>query len=119
MTRQQRRNEQRIDAKIKNKVYTFNEVAQIIKVATTDAKKEYDVNYSICLATALSSPPFNFGKKRVCNVLKLFFDQMKAVDEKVVTAEQLITEAEKVGVFIKNDENKLSVYLDIDGKLFY
>jgi hypothetical protein len=94
-------------------------MTQLVRVAVMDAKKEYDINYSVCLANALAAPPFNFGKKRVCNLLKIFFDQVKAVDDKTVTAEQLIVEAEKVGVFVKNEDNHLEIYLNIDEKLLY
>ena len=93
-------------------MYTYEECKAIATKMVKQTQKEYDVRYSICLATSLSAPPLNFGKKRVCRTIKLFFDQIDALKDKIVTEEEIRKEAQKVGLFVKEENDMLAVYID-------
>ena len=73
---------------------------------------EYDILYSTCLATSLNAEPINFGKKRVCRVLELFFGQVDAVKHCALKEETIIEEAEKLGLLMKRTNGTLEVYID-------
>ena len=116
MNRQAKRQQARKDDKVRNKMYTFNECHQITQKMIQQTKAEYDARYSLCLATAVSSPPYNFGKKRVCGVLGLFFDQVKALEEKTIDEDDVRKIAKKLGVLVQEENDTLAVYLDPTGK---
>jgi hypothetical protein len=112
LSRQQKRQLERQVEKARNRTYTYEECKQYVNMAMKDAQRKYDLQYSMCLATALSAPPLNFGKKRVCRTLKLFFDQIEGLHIGTITEDQIRTEIEKLGVIIRNDSEKLEIYLD-------
>lgn len=112
MNRQQRRHADRSIGKKETKLYTYDECLRMMQEVLTETERKYDARYSMCLATALSAPPLNFGPKRVCDVVKLFFDQVEALRIGTVTEEDIKIEAEKLGVIIKCNDYKLEVYID-------
>jgi hypothetical protein len=112
MNRQQRRQSEKSVQKKENRLYTYEECLRMMQHVLTETERKYDARYSMCLATALSAPPLNFGPKRVCDVVKLFFDQVDALRIGTVTEEQIREEAEKLGVIIKCENYKLEIYID-------
>jgi hypothetical protein len=116
MTRSEKRRLARKDNKVMSKLYTFDECHQIARRMVKETKSEYDVRYSLCLATALSAEPYKFGKKRVCGVLTLFFDQVRALEAGTIEESEVRERAKKVGVLIQNEADTLAVYLDPTGK---
>lgn len=112
INRQQRRQAQREEDKIKKKMYTYEECKAIATKIVRQTQKEYDARYSICLATSLSAPPLNFGKKRVCRTIQLFFDQVDALRDKIITEEEIRKEAQRVGLFVREENDMLAVYID-------
>lgn len=95
-----------------DRLYSYVECVKMMNQVLMETERKYDARYSMCLATALSAPPLNFGRKRVCDVVKLFFDQVEALRIGTVTEEQIKEEAEKLGVIIKSDNEKLEIYID-------
>lgn len=116
MNRQQRRIKDRQDNKMESKTYTFSECKKMIAQAILETEKKYDVRYSLCLATSLGAPPLNFEKDTVCDVVKLFFDQVEAMRLGIVTEEEVREEAAKLGVMVKNDNDRLEIYIDPTNK---
>ncbi len=116
MNRQQKRQQERNHEKIKNRTYTFEDCRKIVSATVKDTERKYDALYSSCLAASLSAPPYNFGRKRVCAFLQLFFGQLEAVNLGTVTDEQLKAVSERLGVYITSDDDTLSVTLDVDPK---
>jgi hypothetical protein len=105
MNREQKRNNQK-------KMYSKEDCMRMIINTMRDSERKYDIRYSMCLATALSAPPLNFGPKRVCRVVKLFFDQIEALRIGTVTEDQIKEEAEKLGVVVVTNEDKTEIYID-------
>ena len=112
LTRQQKRQLERKEQKLQHKLFTYPECQQLLLEGIKKAQREYDLQYSICLASALSADPLNFGKKRVCRTLKLFFDQINGLHGGYITEDLIRKEAERLGVIIVNDEHKMEIYLD-------
>ena len=112
MNRQQRRHAERDIQKKETKLYTYDECLRMMQEVLTETERKYDARYSMCLATALAAPPLNFGPKRVCDVVKLFFDQIEALRIGTVTEEDIKNEAQKLGVIIKCENYKLEIYID-------
>jgi hypothetical protein len=84
----------------------------MIEMVIKELKSKYDARYSSCLTTTLSAPPLNFGKKRVCEAVKLFFDQIEAIQLGTVTDEQVIEEAKKLGVIITSNDHIFEVVVN-------
>ena len=112
MSRQQRRQEAREEVKIKNRTYTYDECVRIAHTLVRGVEAEYSVKYSLCLAAALNAEPTNFGKKRVCRTLKLFFDQLEAMDSGLLTIEEVSEVAKKVGIRASEEESQFAITID-------
>ena len=112
-TRQQLRNEKRKQDKIRNRVYTFDEMYTITNHNVRLAKREYDMTYALALATTLHAEPFKFGKVRVCRAVKALFGQLDAIENKVLDPEDLIKEASELGVKIRQEGESLQIYIDL------
>lgn len=120
MNRQERRKEQRLDNKIENKMYTAKECRTMLINALTEhnslVQSKYEKQYTLCLAAALSAPPLNFGRKRACDFMTLFFDQIECINNGNVTYEEMETEARKLGVTITYEDNKFVVNINANKK---
>lgn len=112
MNRSERRREYREVNRIKSKMYTYEECQTVALNMVKETHKKYDARYSLCLATALNAPPLNFGKKRICDVVKLFFDQVSCVNSGIITEEQLREEGKKLGILVEGQDDTLAIYID-------
>ena len=110
--RQQKRREAREESKIKNRTYTYDECVRIAHTLIKDVEAQYSVKYALCLASALHAEPTSFGKKRVCRTMKLFFDQVDAIDSGVLTLDEVKAVAKNVGVVAGEEDNAYSVTID-------
>lgn len=101
MNRQQKRYEYRQSQKvIVNKTYTYTECMAMVDKAIQEKENQYCVTYALCLANSLSAQPLNFGHKRVCNVMELFFDTINEVTTGTRPVSEIIDEAKQVGVSV-------------------
>ena len=102
------------------KIYTEEEFKKVMLKAMTDYDEflisEYNVRYSLCLATALSMPPFNFGRKRVCTAVKSFFDLVEKLQLEEITEDQMAINAERLGVTAKYINDIFVVNVDPNSK---
>jgi hypothetical protein len=114
MSRQQKRQELREVQKMENRLYTYNECRKMMLLTIKETESKYNVRYGLCLSAALSNEPFNFDNKMVCEVLKLLFDQVEGIRSGIIDEDQIKEEAEKLGVSIIDDGQKLIV--DIKGE---
>jgi hypothetical protein len=95
------------------KMYTEEEVKKMIELTMKINASTYDARYSQALAVALSTDPLNFGPKRVCRTVKLFFDQLDGLRLGTITDDQIAEEAKKLGVVAKTtDKGTFEVYID-------
>lgn len=116
MLRQQKRQLARQEAKeetqIKTRTYTYDECVRIAHTLIKDVEAQYSVKYALCLAAALNAEPTSFGRKRVCRTMKLFFDQVDAIDSGLLTLDEVKEVAKKVGVITGEEDNAYTVTID-------
>jgi len=112
LTMSKKRREERNIIRQQKTLYTYEELLRYIQIAMDDAKKKYNVRYTMCLATTLSAPPFNFGKKRVCEVVKLFFDQIEGIQLGTIDDKQIEDEARKLGITTQYIDGQFVVDVD-------
>ena len=79
-------------------------------------QSKYDKIYTLCVAASLSAPPLNFGRKRACDFMSLFFDQIECINNGNVTLEEMEEEAKKLGITITNENDKFIVNINRDKK---
>jgi hypothetical protein len=79
-------------------------------------QSKYNKQYTLCLAAALSAPPLNFGRKRACRFMSLFFDQIENLNNGTVTYEQMEIEAKKLGITITYEDDKFVVNINPNKK---
>ena len=95
------RKEQR---KMVAKSYTYKEIVAALMDQEKTLKEKYNLRYTRCLATVLSTPPYNFGKKRVCDVVNMFMEQIEGLQLGTITEDQIEDTAAKVGVTCKYED---------------
>ena len=106
----------------KQRTFTYDECVAIstkmVKetvIATEKAMAEkYDTLYTLALTSTLSAEPFNFGKKRLCQVFDLFFGQVEGLILKTIDPDQLLEEAKKKGITIQNDSGLFEVKINTE-----
>lgn len=100
------------------KRYSYNDAVKIagdmLLVKVDEIKKNYDVVYTLCLISSLATEPYRFGKKRICDITRLFFDQVEGVLLKTIDIDQLTEIAKSKGVRLEHKNGKFIV--DIDTK---
>ena len=126
-TRAEKRRQARYEDKIKNRTFTFDQVCQIVnateqnkekefterlKTKIKDKEREFDIMYAVAMATTLAAPPLNFRHKRVCSFVQNFFGQIDAMQKELISLDELLIEAAKVGVLLQNRGDGLEVYID-------
>jgi len=112
MSRQERRKQERLKDKVESKLYTYDECVKMMAAVMKETQSQYNIRYSTCLATALSAPPFNFESEYVCEIVKLFFDQIEALSSGIVTDIQIKEEAAKLGISVS--DNGCNLIVDIN-----
>ncbi len=114
--RRERRNNNVDVKKLERRLYTYDECLEIMSSIIKKTENECIARYSICMAVALASPPLNFGKKRVCNALQLFFDQMEGIKLKLIEVDDIEEEAKLLGVNIDRTNDIYSINIDSRSK---
>jgi hypothetical protein len=107
---------------VKQRTYTYDECRQIavrmVKDAVVSTEKsmadKYDTLYTLALTSALSSEPFKFGKKRLCEVLDLFFGQVEGLILGTIDPSELLEIAKLKGVTVQNASGKFEVQINND-----
>lgn len=123
MNRAERRRAIKQDSKVKVDIYTkqysYTECYQIADRAVEDlktyAKDKYDElyhNFTCAMACTLNAPPMNFGKKRVADFMKLFFDQLEGLKYGTIDRSLMIETAEKVGVKFETQSGNFVIDID-------
>jgi len=123
MNRQQRRNTERKVVKAQTKLYTHQEVQQALRGIENHYKEkikqiqtEYDITYSMCLATSLNAEPTNFGPTRVCRIVNLFFEQVDAVRSGALDYPTIRDAANKLGIHTEFNKESGMFEVVIDPK---
>lgn len=110
--RKNRRDEARYEDKAKTRLYNYDEVVDLMHKIIKKTENHYCAKYSQILASALNAPPFNFGKKRVCTLLELFYDQIQGLHNDTIEFALISETAKKLGVIVENKDDKYTITID-------
>ena len=101
------------EAYVKKRMYTYDEVikisASVAKDKEIESAKKYDMTYTLALINTLTAKPFSFGKRRIKNVVNMFFGQLDGINKKIIDVEMMLAEAKRVGVDITQDKGKFII----------
>ena len=107
-SRQQRREEERM----KHKLITVEEASRLMYKYEQEIKEKYDMLYSLGIVNALHAEPFKFGKKRIAEVLNIFFGQVEGMILKTIDPAQMVDVANKLGIRIEVKDGKLEIEIN-------
>jgi hypothetical protein len=97
VSRQQRRQAERNEAKARKRLFTYDECRRIALKMLDEQKAKYDTLYLLASISALHAEPFRFGRKRIAEFTNLFFGQVDGINAGTIDAELLLETAESLG----------------------
>jgi hypothetical protein len=113
MNRAERRRNDRAEIKLDKKLFTWEEVQHLCELERRKMSTLADMFYNVCVANVLNSPPYNFGRKRVCKFLDTLLGMIQAFKANVIDTSELYEVARKVGVTAKvNSDGHYIIELD-------
>lgn len=112
MRRQKLRDDARYEDRAKTRLYNYDEVVDLMHKIINRTENHYCAKYSQILAVALNAEPYNFGKRRICRLLELFYDQIKGLHDKTIEYELISQTAKTLGVIVENKDEKYTINID-------
>lgn len=100
----------------RNKLFTFKEVVAVCEKVIEEIKSQNTLNnqYNMSLLTAnvLNAKPFGFGKKRLTEYFRLFFDQLNYLSFTQEDFELVINTVKNLGLNFDIHKGKLRLRID-------
>jgi len=98
---------------LEQRKYSYNEAMTIAmkmaKEVEQSMAEKYDMLYTLVMISCLTAEPFRFGKKRVNQFVDMFFGQVDSFNSKAIEIDDLLKEAERVGVHVTQKDGKFTV----------
>jgi hypothetical protein len=99
LNHKQRKEQQRIERNL-NRMITLREANDLIIKTEKDLSKRFEYLFTLCICGILSSEPYKFGKKRIHDVLSVFFGQIEALVTGNISCEDMEQIALDLGIKI-------------------
>lgn len=95
-----------------NKLITLRQANELLIKSDEELKGKYDMLYTMAIVNTLHSEPFKFGKKRIAEVLNLFFGQVEGLILKTIDPEMMMQTCKKLGINISHKNAKFEINIE-------
>lgn len=109
-----KRREERIENKMKNRLYKYAEVEAFVKSSINKYKENLYLQIPVCMANVLEKEPYDFSRNGICDVIQETFDTLDKLNKEEISSEELLTVASKHGVTIVKEGNSVKIKLTKD-----
>ena len=102
--------------RFRNRMFNFQQVEKICEEVIAEMKEENTANNQLIMAlltaNVLNASPFKFGKKRLTEFFKLYFEQLECISKNIVDYDMVCDTVEKIGLKFEMRKNKLSLKIE-------